>query len=750
MRLSAGAGTSKRRRRRRRRRRAWPRELKQPRRTRRGPPHALRLEQRAEGEDGAELEARAGRPPAGRGKEEFEEQEGKRLRGPLLCSEQFAHNEKLVSEVGIGNNMVSIHHTVIIEDESQKALEKGEDIAKEEEQNVHCYTGKQPELLAPQPSVLDSHQLSFTNIGRHLPTHFSDMNTDPPAPDPELNQDVTGQPKSQGQADKDAMKNQSILATGSLKASPSALGDLHQPEQIQGMNQNLSLGHVTRRSARCATVNCTGLQSYRLSSLQVSKSEPDSTKEKESSPEPPEEPAPPARKKTRTFYSAEQLDELERMFQEDHYPDNEKRREIAATVGVTPQRVMNRRAKWRKIEKLTVKENKKCSAAASTLSVVPQQSSQGAMLQTVPQLSDPMNDQPATLMVGTATVNYSSILTGQPASLVSTSVASVTGRTTPYESVQTKPVPQGTFSSLKEEIFPGIPSPPPIRRASLPLNVAINQNNPIVPLMLDSPSSEYSPASQESSSSDTFTYSIQSQSVNSPVQCSYSEQLEPTANLETPYYPPVTQPGAHPFKQYPQHQMSQLQHFPVHLTGNLLPSVHFTPAAPNKSTTAFLSLPGTGGLVTYGTGEAPQRYLQNPIGGQILIQPAASSSGYIPAFQALPWNEFYVQGAPVATQLCSQVPLSSSEAGCYSAEQPQYVHSQSVQPSSCLLQLPKAALPGSALLFSAKQMATAAQDSSPDHQSQPEPMTTLEGASGADNIPRDDENIADFPEDSKN
>ncbi|KAF1661075.1 Homeobox protein NOBOX, partial [Aptenodytes patagonicus] len=59
----------------------------------------------------------------------------------------------------------------------------------------------------------------------------------------------------------------------------------------------------------------------------------------------------------------EQLEELEKMFQEDHYPDNEKRREIAAVVGVTPQRIMvwfqNRRAKWRKSEKLRVKGNKK-------------------------------------------------------------------------------------------------------------------------------------------------------------------------------------------------------------------------------------------------------------------------------------------------------------------------------------------------------------------------------------------------------
>lgn len=38
--------------------------------------------------------------------------------------------------------------------------------------------------------------------------------------------------------------------------------------------------------------------------------------------------------------SADQLEELERLFQEDHYPDSDKRREIAQMVGVTPQRIM--------------------------------------------------------------------------------------------------------------------------------------------------------------------------------------------------------------------------------------------------------------------------------------------------------------------------------------------------------------------------------------------------------------------------
>lgn len=40
------------------------------------------------------------------------------------------------------------------------------------------------------------------------------------------------------------------------------------------------------------------------------------------------------------FLFADQLEELERIFQEDHYPDSDKRHEIAQMVGVTPQRIM--------------------------------------------------------------------------------------------------------------------------------------------------------------------------------------------------------------------------------------------------------------------------------------------------------------------------------------------------------------------------------------------------------------------------
>ena len=44
------------------------------------------------------------------------------------------------------------------------------------------------------------------------------------------------------------------------------------------------------------------------------------------------------------FYgsSSDQLQSLEAQFQEEHYPDAEKRKDIAASVGVTPQRIMVR------------------------------------------------------------------------------------------------------------------------------------------------------------------------------------------------------------------------------------------------------------------------------------------------------------------------------------------------------------------------------------------------------------------------
>ncbi|XP_053114572.1 homeobox protein NOBOX isoform X2 [Hemicordylus capensis] len=680
-------------------------------------------------------------------KEHLEEQEVKNLKKPLLCTEQFVQTGNPVCKTGAENGVLTLFHTMIIENESVKK-EKDSDLAKDEEADRTYYLDQGPGSLGPQPPALN-----FTTICRHLPTYCGDTNVNPHDLGAELNQEFAKQSESQGEVyclnitETKKSRNNRILVASSPKTSSAVLEDMDILEQIQDVNQNLSLGHATQRAARCAATNSTGHQSCRLSAFQVSRSSQDGTKDKEVPPEPPEEPVPPARKKARTFYSPEQLEELEKMFHEDHYPDNEKRREIAAAVGVTPQRVMvwfqNRRAKWRKMEKLTVKGNKKCPATTSTLPVGPQQSSQGATLLPMPSLSGNMHDPSTTLKMDTTTVNYSSMHSGQPAQLISTSVASFTGRATPYEPIQTKTISQGTFGSVKEEIFPAIPSPPPIRRASLPLNMVFNPNNNIVPLMLDTPSSEYSPSSQESSSCEVLTYSSQSQSISSPVQCNYPEQLEPTANLENPYYHPSNQAGAF---QYPQHQVSQLHHFPIHLSSSVLPTVRLTPATPSKSSTAFFSLPGNGGLVTCPRENSAAPYLQNHIGGQLLIQPSAGGSGYIPAFQSVPWNELYVQGAPFSNPLCSQIQFSSG-GGCYSAEQAQYAPKQCMPSSSCLLQLPRAAVPGSTM-FAAKQMVSTDSDSNPDFQSQAEHMTPPEEDSDTDNIAKEEEKLADFPEES--
>ncbi|XP_077566298.1 homeobox protein NOBOX-like [Stigmatopora nigra] len=66
-------------------------------------------------------------------------------------------------------------------------------------------------------------------------------------------------------------------------------------------------------------------------------------------------PAPP-KKKPWARYSTDHLKYLEASFQEEHYPDADKRKIIAATVGVTPEKIKdwfhNRRGRRRKLERL--------------------------------------------------------------------------------------------------------------------------------------------------------------------------------------------------------------------------------------------------------------------------------------------------------------------------------------------------------------------------------------------------------------
>ncbi|OWK52584.1 Homeobox protein NOBOX [Lonchura striata] len=369
----------------------------------------------------------------------------------------------------------------------------------------------------------------------------------------------------------------------------------------------------------------------------------------------------PVKKKSRTFYSAEQLGELEKMFQEDHYPDNEKRREIAAVVGVTPQRILvwfqNRRAKWRKLQKLSIKGNRKYPAS-STQSVSFGSEGYGAPPLPVPPLPDAAGDQPGVLGGDPGAGICSSLLSTQPASPTSASASSVAGVVAPCETqAQSKALPQLHFNpSGTAECFPHLPSPPPIRRASLALGLAFDPDSHIVPLMLDTPGRECSLASQENGFRDAFSYGVQNQGFSSPVSCPYPEQLEPADNLEDTYCQFSSQGGIY--------QLSQLCH-QGHLASNMLSSDHLPPSTLLESHPAFPDLPGNSGAITYG---ATQGYVQNHTEEPVMPQQPGGNSADIPAYPDVPWSDFYMQGATFSNQMHSQMPFSSMAGGQYFTE----------------------------------------------------------------------------------
>uniref|UniRef100_A0A8C3FKD2 Homeobox domain-containing protein n=1 Tax=Chrysemys picta bellii TaxID=8478 RepID=A0A8C3FKD2_CHRPI len=391
----------------------------------------------------------------------------------------------------------------------------------------------------------------------------------------------------------------------------------------------------------------------------------------------------------------EQLEELERMFQEDHYPDNEKRREIAAAVGVTPQRIMVSPS-W--LMGTASEEQEKRRKRARRY----------------------VGRGEEFIWKGRETATASDVR----ALAFSFTVSSVTGVVTCCEAGQTKALSQGSFGSSRMECFPTIPSPPPIRRASLPLNMTFNPNNHIVPLMLDTPNSECSPSSQESSSREVLTYSFQSQ--GSPTSCNYPEQLEPTANLETPYYHYSNQPGTYQLPQYPlQHQLSQFHHLPVPLAGNVLPSVRLTPTTPSESNPAFFTLAGNSGVMTYGAAGASRGYLQHHM-GQILLQQPAGSSGEYPQIYRDP-----IHPNPLGLLI-----------GLMKEQVPYTQNPSIMQPTPCFLQLPKGATSGS-VVFTEKQRAVPAPDqtSYQNHQLQIAPAER-EDPESSSSITKEEESAA--------
>ncbi|XP_074428882.1 homeobox protein NOBOX isoform X2 [Larus michahellis] len=670
----------------------------------------------------------------------------------LLNTEHFVVGADAVSGHGTGSSVLSAFQSTAINEEVEDTLGTEDRISpvnKVEEDGRYCTL--QATGSASQDSVAPDSQLDLASVCGRLSSFLSDVKAVTPLSVVEFAQEPTGQSESHEQCEsyypdgieKEAKKKKSNIRSGTCpeKASSGIPGDLCRQDVY---------GPATHRSSKCASANAAAQQSYKAPSVPESRRSHDGTKGKKEILENPEI-LPPVRKKSRTFYSAEQLEELEKMFQEDHYPDNEKRREIAAVVGVTPQRIMvwfqNRRAKWRKSEKLSVKSNKK-HPTSSALSAPFESDGYGTPLLPMPPLPDISHDQPAMLDVDTTAGNYSSLLSGHPAPPAASSVPSAAGMVASCEAVQTKAFPQLNLISSGTERFPSLPSPPPIRRASLPLSLSFNPQNHIVPLMLDSPNSECSLSTQENGSRAAFTYSIQNQGLSSPVSCNYPEQLELAGNLETAYCQYSNQGGIYQLSQYPQqHQLSQFHHLPGDLVSNVLSSVSLAPTAPTESHTAFLALPGNSGVATFGTAGATQDYVQNHMGGQLSLQQPSGNLGAT-AYQAVSWHDFYTQGAPFSNQLHSRMPFSSTAGGQYFTEQISYTQPPCLPSSPYFLQVPNGTTLGS-MPHTGKQKGGTPPDQSLHHHHQTEPeLSSLAEREEVESGSKKGETIVDIKEET--
>ncbi|NP_001081159.1 homeobox-containing protein [Xenopus laevis] len=344
-----------------------------------------------------------------------------------------------------------------------------------------------------------------------------------------------------------------------------------------------------------------------------------------------EEPGPPCRKKSRTLYSMDQLQELEHMFAEDHYPDSEKRREIAEIIGVTPQRIMvwfqNRRAKWRKVEKTSLKGPRKPLSSAGM------SHPETAVLTVSSSVALSRPPEAVSLSVTSGFHSYGSSfppvvgvrngLSVVPGSTLQTSQLS-DGNSQHSTSLSSSSSGLGSPSEFclppSQEYPPTFPSPPPLRRVGLPMSMAFNPSSHMVPLMLDTPESTCTPP--PSCDGDMFSYAAQEYAIRSPT---LQETMGSSMRFGGQYYHPSNQPAAFQFPQYSQY--SQYPRLPLH---------SLTPTSPEE--TSFLTMPANNppGMLAYGGTGA---FLQGRTGGHILLP---SGAGGI-TFHASPWSDMYLQ-----------------------------------------------------------------------------------------------------------
>ncbi|XP_021575095.1 homeobox protein NOBOX [Carlito syrichta] len=344
------------------------------------------------------------------------------------------------------------------------------------------------------------------------------------------------------------------------------------------------------------------------------------------------------RKKTRTLYHSDQLEELERIFQEDHYPDSDKRREIAQMVGVTPQRIMvkgtgfswrrgwqgkggppdgkscvaeqvwfqNRRAKWRKLEKLNGKESKERPAAPAPAPAPAPASSQGSSAAELPPVV-PMDPEPDPFPQEATLDPFP-----EPPMLL----------TSDQTLAPTKP-----GDGAQRVATPPLFSPPPVQRANLPFPFGPTHTPQLMPLLMDVPGSD--------SSHKEGTCGLWGTSMALPPSCSYLEELEAQeyqqGNLPGPFQ--LSQAPQTQLFQRPQAQFSYLPSFPFPMSSSLTLS-------PAEDSLFMFSCGPSGGT--------SQGYCPGAPSGQILMQPPAGNVGIVP------WSDPCLPELPFPGPFCPQ------------------------------------------------------------------------------------------------
>ncbi|KAF7653830.1 hypothetical protein LDENG_00078070 [Lucifuga dentata] len=358
---------------------------------------------------------------------------------------------------------------------------------------------------------------------------------------------------------------------------------------------------------------------------------------------------PPApKKKTRTLYSTDQLEHLEALFQDDHYPDAEKRKVIAASVGVTPQRIMvwfqNRRAKWRKVERSsTTKAEHRPSRTGWSSSpphhqINPTLPTLAPNSKGVPSLSGHFAPNLPQLAPAVPAFPTLSTQTLPPCSTLLPNI-STPGQSQARDGGQHQLPSQG---GLIEYHPRPMHSPPPLRRASLPLlTTTYNPSNPTPPL-LHTPAHTPPPFLDSLDSSSSLTCRD-----TQPLQTDGSSLLD---FEERPDYLTSTQQNNSLSYQlqtsYPTNQPQHQHQTSLSRMAYLTPSPYLTPNASDSNSTSYLT---SAGVVTYSTGG--HAYFQSQSAGQILLQSTGNHGG-IGTYPSYPWGNMYSQPTMLQRAQC--------------------------------------------------------------------------------------------------